>query len=182
MQVIFSQSPVLAGMKGLQTKDSRGEWPHEIRLEETAEDVALLLLYMYKQAAGYSLEKELTNGSHSGLCDAERLVKIAHRLDVQHLLTHLDSYLVRYALTYVVDPEDYRDRLSRAVDQDAAYRWLYLADQYHLPKFSTHCQIFFAEHFKKAVTYMHVGRLQKLTSEFLTKVMERIAVGYVEDC
>ena len=51
----------MAGMKGLRTKDSRGKWPHEIRLEETAEVVSLLLHFMYKQAAGqrYNVEEEL---------------------------------------------------------------------------------------------------------------------------
>ena len=158
-------------MKGLQTKDSRGEWPHEIRLEETAEDVALLLLYMYKHAAGCSLEREL-RGSY--LDNAERLVKIAYRLDVQHLLTHLDSYLVTSDVFTDVLDECFSDRGSYGIEPEDAFRWLSLADQYHLPGFTEHCQVFLAENFK-AVTEIHDGRLQELSSNFLTNVMERVA-------
>ena len=159
-------------MKGLRTKDSHGEWPHEIRLQETAEDVALLLLFLYKHTAGHCLMHEL---QMRGLDVAERLVKIAHRLNIQHLLNKLDDHLLKKKVFGSV-VKDMSDKFSAylfpcGIDIDDTFSWLFLADQYHLPKLTSQCHAFLDKHIK-LVTREHDGRLEKLSSEFLTKIIE----------
>ena len=91
---------------------------------------------------------------------------LAHKLSVQHTVSELDTFFSTEGVVSNFDESSYcLDRL---------FEWLYLADQYHLPMLSLEGYTVLAENFEY-VTEKHNGQMQKLSSEFLTKVMETAA-------
>ena len=147
VQVLFAQSSVLAGMKGLRSQHSRGDWEYELALDESAADTALLLQHMYglllSQPADFT---RLKPG------DTTSLARMAHKLGIAGITARVDALLSANCSSVF----EYGDTYTAACDNVDI--WL-LADSYNLTDFRALCELHVARHFRSCITQKDVGQI-----------------------
>ena len=144
VQVLFAQSSVLAGLKGLPSKYSCGDWEHEIRLKETAADTALLLRHMYGMMTNQPPYVRQLNYE-----DAARLAGIADRLCMPGVMAHIESLLLEER-DYLLAFERYE---RKVVD------WWLLADRFNFTTLRAHCEVCVAEDFRHYIGLKEVRQI-----------------------
>ena len=92
LQVLFAHSSVLAGMKELRSQRNSGDWEHDLLLEDTAADTALLLWHLYDMLFTQPRNHYV---SCPELEDAASLARMAYKLGMPGITGRIDALLSR---------------------------------------------------------------------------------------